>query len=438
MTVANKLHLFPITTQIAATSSGECLTISGLNLLELAEQFGTPLYLYDAATLDSAVAIYQSALRKYYPGKTGITYAGKAFLNVAQAQWTQRHNLWVDCTGLGELHIASAAGVPREHILIHGVNKSHAALAAGIARSGTIVVDNLIELERLAKLTSQAAHPLPNLWLRFRPGKVVETHSHIQTGQHDSKFGMSAREIVEAAHICRTQKLPLTGLHFHLGSQFRNPEPIEYALEHTLALAQELRLEPGWTLCVGGGWGISYHEDDLPHPNAEAYTRFVAEKVVNICKESGIPIPRLRLEPGRSLVARAGVALYRVGTVKHTPKRRWLLLDGGLADNPRFALYQARYSALPVLDPNRPNSGPAWLGGPFCESGDVLIENLPFPDVQPDELIAIPVSGAYQLSMASNYNGAARPAVVWLENDQAKLIRKRETPEDLIRYDNPL
>ncbi len=429
-----RLQLFPITTRI----EGETLTVGGCNLAKLAEQYGTPLYVYDAATMDAAVRDYRRALQTHYPGKSGITYAGKAFLSVAVAQWTQRHGLWVDCTGLGEMRVAAAAGVPREHVLVHGVNKSRQVLTAALAQAGTIVVDNLPELNRLSEIASHAGSPLPNLWLRFRPGRAVDTHVKIQTGQEDSKFGMSATEIVEAANFCRQHGFPLTGLHFHLGSKFHDPSPLVEALERTLALAKEIRMAGDWTLCIGGGWGVAYHEDDLPQPSVDEYVRFAAESVVEICRREGMPLPRLQVEPGRGLVARAGVAIYRVGGVKRTPNRRWLLLDGGMADNPRFALYQARYTALPVRRPARPAVGPAWLAGPYCESGDILIENLPFPDVQEDELVAIPVSGAYQLSMASNYNGATRPAALWLEGGKAHPMRERETPDDLIRRDMPL
>jgi diaminopimelate decarboxylase len=161
----------------------------------------------------------------------------------------------------------------------------------------------------------------------------------------------------------------------------------------------------------------------------------VAKCLTEGCQKRGLPLPRLQLEPGRSLIALAGVAVYRVGTVKNTPDRRWLLLDGGMADNIRPALYGARYSALPILEPERPVNGSAWLGGPYCESGDILIENLPLPDIQPGELIAVPVSGAYHLSMSSNYNGALRPAVIWINQGVPKLVMRRETPEDLIRRD---
>jgi diaminopimelate decarboxylase len=432
-----KLTLFPHTTQIEETTTGEHLTIAGCNLVDLADRYGTPLYLYDGTTLNGTVEAYQHALAGFYPGETGITYAGKAFLCVALAQWTQRHGLWVDCTGAGELRITRAAGVRREHILVHGVNKSPADLIAAVAHAGTIVVDNLTELGQLIDLSQQDNGPFPDLWLRFRPGVALGAHTHIQTGQEDSKFGMDQAEIVQAARICRERRLPPKGLHFHLGSHFHDPAPIGSAVERCLDVMSAVDAQEDWTFCPGGGWGVAYHEDDLPQPSIETYVRLVAESLATGCRSRGLPLPCLRLEPGRSLVARAGVALYRVGAVKQTANRRWLLLDGGLADNPRPALYAARYSALPVSQPRRPAVGPTWLAGPYCESSDILIEALPLPQVQPGELIAVPASGAYQLSMSSNYNGACRPAVLWLDaaTSTAQLIRSRETPDDLIRRD---
>lgn len=354
----------------------------------------------------------------------------------------------MDCTGCGELAIAAAAGVPRAHILVHGVNKSQEDLEAALRLAGTIVLDNLDELGRLVPLVKRSGS-CPDLWLRFLPGESVATHAFTQTGHHDSKFGMDEPELAQAAHLCRKHGLPLRGLHFHQGSQFRDPAPLGPAIEKALDLAEELSLTPrggissaggldsapAWILSPGGGWGCAYHEDDLPHPDVETYVRFIAETVLAGCQKRGLPLPRLHLEPGRSLTARAGVALYRVGAVKRRPGRIWLLIDGGLADNPRHALYGARYTALTVAGPGRERTGLAAIAGPYCESGDVIIEDLPMPDVQEGELIAVPVSGAYHLSMASNYNGARRPAAVWLENGQARLILRRESPQDLLRRD---
>ena len=432
-----RLQLFPKSTKIRRVDGVERLAIGGCDLTELVEEYGTPLYLYDQSSLDAAVDEYRASLAAHYPGGGGITYAGKALINLAAARWAGGRGLWVDCTGAGELYIAAKAGVPRSQILVHGVNKSDADLQAALATAGTIVVDNLWELERLAAL-ADGVTDFHNLWLRVRPGLAVDTHAFRQTGQDDSKFGTGFAETVQAVTLCQTRGLPLTGVHFHQGSHFHDPEPIGPALERVLELLAELRDASGWTpayLSPGGGWGVPYHEDDLPHPSIDDYVAFLARKLAEGCAANDLPLPILHVEPGRSIVAVAGVAIYRVGAVKRTTNRRWLLLDGGMADNIRPSLYGARYSALPVANPLRPALEPAWLGGPYCESGDVLIENLPMADVQPGELIAIPVSGAYHLMMSSNYNGALRPAVLWLQDGQARLIQRRETLEDLVDRD---
>ncbi|HEB64616.1 MAG TPA: diaminopimelate decarboxylase [Chloroflexi bacterium] len=432
----SRLELFPITTRI----TDDRLTIAGCSLHDLAERYGTPLYLYDQATLEDAVERYRAALRAHYPAPAGLTYAGKAYLSLAMAQWVQERGLWLDCTGAGELAIAAAAKVPPASVLVHGVNKSETDLRAVLRHAGTLVADNLPEVHRLLAL-ARAGNALPELWLRLRPGIAVATHAHIQTGQEDSKFGMSREEAAEAVRLCLENGLPLTGLHFHQGSHFHEPEPLRAALDGLLDFAAAMRSAHGWLprhVSPGGGWGTAYHEEALPHPPVEVYVQLIGEHLQAGCRARALPLPHLHLEPGRSIVARAGVAVYRVGTVKHTASRRWLLLDGGLADNPRPALYGARYSALPVRCPERPPVGPAWLGGPYCESGDVLIEALPLPEIRAGELIAVPVSGAYQLSMGSNYNGARKPAVLWLREGQARLIQRRETPEDLLRRDVPL
>ncbi len=432
----DRLDLFPITTTI----EDDTLTLAGHGLVSLADRYGTPLYFYDRATLDASVKAYTDALSAYYPAPSQVTYAGKAFLCKAIAQWTQEHNLSVDCTGEGEIAIAKAGGVPREHILVHGVNKSIADLKSALQHAGTIVVDNLTELKTLESdsLLSQLRERASALqiWLRLLPGVAVSTHhAHTQTGQYDSKFGMMREEILEAAKFCQEHDLPLNGIHFHLGSNFRDPSPLVDAIQLGLDLAKQISFTGEWHFSPGGGWGVAYHEDELPQPDTNEYVRVIAETVIQGCQSRGLCLPHLHLEPGRSLVARAGVAVYRVGAVKRRRDKTWLLVDGGMADNPRFALYEARYSCLPVSAPGRERSEKVFIAGPYCESGDVLIEGLSMPRLEVGELIAVPAGGAYQLSMSSNYNGARRPAVVWVEQGKTHLIQRRETVEDLLRRD---
>jgi diaminopimelate decarboxylase len=426
----DRIALFPDSTKV----QDDNLTIAGVDLASLADRYGTPLYIYDRATLDNAVKAYTDALSAYYPAPSHITYAGKAFLCKAIAEWTQAHDLSVDCTGEGETAIAVAAGVPREKILVHGVNKSLEDLKAATRDGGTIVVDNLTELKRVRSQVTNYQSPIPNIWLRLLPGVAVSTHhAYTQTGQHDSKFGMTPEEILEAAKFCKENNLPLKGIHFHQGSNFRDPEPLIPAIDMALDLAKKIGFTGKWHFCPGGGWGVAYHEDELPNPSIESYVRGIAESLIEGCQQRGLELPHLHLEPGRSLVARAGVAIYRVGAVKKRGEKTWLLTDGGMADNPRFALYGARYSCLPVSGVGRERGERTSIAGPFCESGDIVIEDLSMPEVREGELIAIPVAGAYHLSMASNYNGARRPGVLMLEKGDERLILRRETIQDLLR-----
>jgi diaminopimelate decarboxylase len=438
--LSTRLPLFPLTTQVVDTATGSTLTIGGFNLAELAERYGTPLYIYDQATMDAAATAYKEALARHYPGESAVTFAGKALMFTAAAQWVQGKGFWIDCTGAGELYVAVTASLKPHQILVHGVNKSIEDLTTAVKYAGVIVVDNPTELARLATMAAGGV-TLPELWLRVRPGVAVETHAYRQTGQHDSKFGFSTDEAIAAVALAQQQNLPVMGFHFHQGSQFFDPTPSGPGIDTVLDLVQTLHQQYGWlpkVISPGGGWGVAYHEDELPQPSIETYVAFIAQRLVDGCQQRGLPLPRLQVEPGRSLVAQAGVALYQVGAVKQTPQRRWLLINGGMADNPRPALYGARYSALPVSDPDRPILDPAWLAGPYCESGDVLIEDLPLPAIEVGELVAVPASGAYHINMGSNYNGARKPAVLWLHEGVAHLVQRREAVLDLTNRDLPL
>ena len=429
----NRLQLFPKTVKI----ENDTLTIAGHSLAVLAEQYGTPYYAYDRATMDASALDYKTALASLYPAPASVTYAGKAYLSKAIAQWSQFHGLWVDCTGEGEIAIAAAGGVPREHILVHGVNKSVADIKSAIRHAGTIVADNLMELERLQGLG--VSSPLPALWLRLLPGVAVDTHHvHTQTGQHDSKFGMTREEILEAALFCKKYNLPLKGIHFHQGSNFRDARPLKDAIELGLDLAKEIGLDGDWHFSPGGGWGVAYHEDELPQPDTKEYVHVIAENMIQGCAARSLVLPHLHLEPGRSLVARAGVSVYRVGAIKRRGNKIWILTDGGMTDNPRHAMYGARYSCLPVTGPARERSESVSVAGPYCESGDVVIEDLAMPEIEVGELLAIPAAGAYHLSMSSNYNGSRKPVVLWLEDTSARVIQRRETVDDLLSRDQDI
>jgi diaminopimelate decarboxylase len=246
---------------------------------------------------------------------------------------------------------------------------------------------------------------------------------------------MTREEIRQAAQMSKLANLPINGIHFHQGSNFRDPEPLLPAIDMALDIAKEIGFKDEWHFCPGGGWAVAYHEDELPNPSIESYVRGIAEAVIEGCQARGLDLPHLHLEPGRSLVARAGVAIYRVGAIKQRGEKTWILTDGGMADNPRFALYGARYSCAPVTGVGRERGAKVSIAGPYCESGDIVIEDLPMPDLEEGELIAIPVAGAYHLSMSSNYNGARRPEVLMLEEGKVVVVLRRETVDDLLRRD---
>ncbi len=286
--LATRLPLFPLTTEVTSTPAGPSLSVGGLDLNALAQQFGTPLYVYDQTTMDAAATSYREALAHHYPGETGVTFAGKALLLLAAAQWVQRQGFLLDCTGAGELHIATTADVPNYQILVHGVNKSDEDLTAAVEHGGVIVVDNPTELARLADLAAQG-RALPELWLRVRPGVAVETHAYRQTGQHDSKFGFSTEEAITAVGMAQAKGLPVTGFHFHQGSQFFDPAPIGPGIDTVLDLVQTLHQRHGWlpkTISPGGGWGVAYHEDELPQPSVDAYIAFIAQRMVQGCQQT--------------------------------------------------------------------------------------------------------------------------------------------------------
>ena len=418
------------------------LWLGGCAVADLAANFGTPLYVYDAATMNAAAATYSHALRESYPGDWQVAYAAKAWLSTATARWANRQGLGLDVVSGGELAIALRAGFPADRIHFHGNNKSDSELAHALDASvGCIVVDHPGELARLDALALARGRQQP-IWLRVNPNVDTDTHRHTQTGHAASKFGLSLSDgtaEATARDALNRRGVALIGLHCHIGSQLRDPAPLAQAAARLVELAARLRDATGWQpaeLSPGGGWAVPYTLEQLAGLSTiDEYVAAVASETASACRKHGLALPRLVLEPGRSLVARAGVAVYTVGAVKQAGDTTYAFIDGGLADNPRPALYNAAYSALLANRRGDPQRQIVTIAGPYCETGDLLIHDVALPPLRAGDLLAVPVSGAYHLSMASNYNASRRPAVVWVEDGAARLIQRRETLDDLLARD---
>lgn len=419
------LKLFPVSTGYDASGG---LTIAGHSLCELADQYGTPLYLYDAATVENQVQRLTAALRQHYPGHYEITYAAKAYFSLGFARKLAGMGLGVDVVSLGELNVAQMAGFRPDSVHLHGNNKSIAELSAAVQWGvQAIVVDSLEELETLERI-AERCQQTARIWLRISPGVAIHSHAYLQTAHSASKFGLPLEGGQAAEAIRRamsSQWLHLTGLHTHLGSQFFEADPYCLGIASLMALAEETGFIPE-EISPGGGWGVPYvveQADDDPQP----WIATVAGAVKEECGKRGWPLPKLVVEPGRWLVARSGVAVYTVGTTKTSGDgTHYVSVDGGMADNPRPALYQATYTAVLAERPDAAPVHKVTIVGKFCESGDQLISGIDFPAAQRGDRLVMPVAGAYQLSMASNYNLAPRPAALWLTREGVEVLQQRE------------
>ncbi|WP_322488502.1 diaminopimelate decarboxylase [Chloroflexus sp.] len=424
-------HVWPATAAVA----GGRLFVGGCDAVALAEQFGTPLYLLDEATLRGAMRAYRQSFADAYPGPARVHYAGKALLNTALAQIVAQEELGLDVVSATELLVARRAGVPMAHVHLHGNAKSDTELERAVAwQVGAIVVDNLDELARLRAITVQLAEP-QGVLLRIAPAIEADTHAHIATGGEAAKFGLPLAALDEAvAQTLAAPGLRWLGLHAHIGSQLFALDQIVATIDVLAAQAARLCEQFGVTpveLSPGGGLGVPYTAEQ-PLTDIARYAQVVSAALQAACARYDLLLPRLTVEPGRSIVARAGVALYRVVGRKG---RRWLHIDGGMGDNIRPALYGARYSAVLANRAGEPASEPVAVGGRYCESGDVLLPEIALPPAQPGDLVAVATAGAYTLSMASNYNLVPRPAVVLVSDGQARLIQRRETEEDVLARD---
>ncbi|MEX2246786.1 MAG: diaminopimelate decarboxylase [Dehalococcoidia bacterium] len=428
--------IFPRTTTVR---DGR-MSAGGRDLAELTREFGSPLYVFDEAELRATCREYLSAFTSRYSA-TEVVYASKAYLSRWMAALAGEEGLGIDVVAGGELAVVLAAGFPAGRCSFHGNNKGELelreALDAGIGR---VIVDNFHELALLDRVARSMGTVQPIL-LRLSPGVDPHTHAKTTTGTVDNKFGIpivtgdAERAVVEAM---RLEGVELVGLHCHLGSPIFETEPFVLANDVMLGFAAEMRAKHGFVMreySPGGGFAAQYVRE-RPAPAVEVYADAVISSFLAGCEEHGLPLPRLFVEPGRSLVARAGVALYTVGARKDVPGlRSWISVDGGMADNIRPAIYDATYEAVVV---NRAEDDPVetvTIAGKYCESGDLLVKDARLPRTEPGDVIALPASGAYCIAMGSNYNMALKPAVVVVKDGQAKLIRRRETYADLLVTD---
>ena len=432
-----KLTLFPLTAEV--NNQGR-LCIGGCDIVDLAKEFGTPLYLFDESTLRHKCREFKDEFCKYYPD-TLVIYAAKAFLNRALALIFKEEGLGLDVVSGGELSIAHSVDFPLDKVYFHGNNKTpeelNLALDWGVAR---IVVDNFYELELLNRLAKERGLS-QNISLRLTPGVDPHTHQYTTTGTVESKFGFplatgQAEEAVSQA--LSTSNLNLLGFHFHLGSPVSEIQPYELAMEIVLRFAQEVGGKIGLNLSefdIGGGFAVPYTLHSKV-PTITDYARAVTGKLNSLISGLGLNHPRLIIEPGRAIVGQAGVALYKVGAIKEIPGiKKYVCVDGGISDNIRPALYGAKYEALVANKALEAEKEMVTIAGKLCESGDILVRDITLASAHPGDIIAMPVCGAYAIPMSSHYNAMPKPAIVMVKEGRARLIRRRETYEDLIRLD---
>jgi diaminopimelate decarboxylase len=429
-------RVFPDTTQI--DPSGHLL-VGGCDVIDLAARFGTPLYVFDEATLRNRCRSFLAEFSNVY-AKVEVVYASKAFINPFIARLLLDEGLGLDVVSGGEIAVAAAIEFPPEKVHFHGNNKTRQELEEALGWGiGRIVIDGFHELETLDSLAGQRGQ-VQKVLLRLSPGIDPHTHSHTTTGVLDSKFGFpmetgQAAEAVRAA--LNAPNLDMMGFNCHLGSPIFELEPYQAAIQAVISFASEFRSE-GLALrefSPGGGFAIAYTRDDQP-PSIAQYAEAIASTLEDACIASGLPLPLLIVEPGRSVAGPAGVALYRVGRIKEIPDvRTYAAVDGGMGDNIRPALYGSKYEAVVANRMDDPPDSTVTIAGKYCESGDILVRDAVLPRLNIGDTIAIPAVGAYSPSMASVYNLNPRPAIVMVRDGDAHLIRRRESYQDLMHLD---
>jgi diaminopimelate decarboxylase len=414
------LQLFPTS---AAVEDGE-LVLGGVRASALANEYGTPLVVYCEQTILEAARAYREAAPEAL-----LVYGTKAFPNVAILRLLAAEGFGADVASLGELELARRAGIPGDKLVVHGNNKSDEELRAAARAGALVVVDALDEVPRAAAAGVRRA------LVRVTPGIEADTHEAIRTAHHGSKFGLPPEDALDAVRALREAGVEVDGLHTHIGSQLVHLRAAAMTVEWLSLFATRCRAELDWTpatIDLGGGLGVAHVEEEEP-PSISDFVSAITAEVERSWTLQGLAVPRLVMEPGRSLVGRAGVTLYRVGSVKRASESTtYVAVDGGISDNPRPALYAAQYSALLANRAAEQPSGPYAVAGKHCESGDVLIHRVALPEPHRGDLLAVPATGGYTLAMASNYNASLRPAAVLVSGGSARPIRRRETVEDLL------
>ncbi len=417
------------------------LVIGKNDTTELAKEYGTPLYVIDEDLLRENCRIYKNALEKYYNSNGLILYASKAFCTKYVYKVIKEEGLGIDVVSGGELYTALKSDFDTDKIYFHGNNKTVDELNMAVKnRIGCVVVDNIYELEKLNEI-AKSFGIIQNIMFRIKPGVDAHTHSFIQTGQIDSKFGV-ALENGEAFEICKVaskmSNVKVVGVHCHIGSQIFDIEPFCEAASVMMNFIGDLKDLLGLEieqLNLGGGFGIMYTQSDDPVPYDE-YIKHVSEVVKNTAKKRNLKLPFIVMEPGRSIIAPAGITLYTVGCVKDIKDvRKYVSVDGGMADNPRYIMYESEYEAVVANNANAPKIEKVTIAGKCCESGDILIKDIPMPQINVGDTLAVLATGAYNFSMSSNYNRIPRPAVVAVSDGKSKVVVKRETYEDIISND---
>lgn len=420
------------------------LVIGGCDALDLAKEFGTPLYVYDEAYIRSMMRVFKNTINKDYCGYGNVLYASKAFSCLAMYRIAMQEGIGCDAVSGGELYTAIKAGFNAADIYVHGNNKTFDELVQAVdAGVGGIVIDSYREADILNAIAAER-NVKQRVLIRVNPGVEAHTHAFVQTARTDSKFGFSIRDntaLDYTKHVLSLKNLDLKGYHCHIGSQIFEKQSFSLAAQNMLEFMSEVKKEAGFEaeiLNVGGGFGIYYTDED-PKFSESDYSEYLLALINTVkekSKEYNIRLPYLLIEPGRSIVGEAGITLYTVGSIKDiTGIRKYVAIDGGMFENPRYALYQAKYTVVKASDVNAVAVQKVSIAGKCCESGDLIGVDVPLPEVESGDILAVLSTGAYHYSMASNYNRNFVPQAVLVKDGKAETIIKKQTFEDLVRND---